>query len=274
MDSKKKLIEAYLKEPLKVGDRVVVRGLGRSDKTTWGSTTEVIKIDSEGIYIKEYGSSLSFIKHGDYKKETYKIGYNPFPEKCWNSQLKMINFGLDSILSVIGFDAHKLVFKEENYFEKPVKELNWNPFVLTEGNPIYYQRDFVWKKKDKQLLIESIYNGLDIGKIIVRKRSWDWVETNINKYPEVCFKDLVDGKQRLNAIIEFCQDKFKDLNGYYFSELSDYARNQFFGFSAVSYGELGESATDKDTLGVFLNINFTGVKMSQQHIDFVKSIKL
>ena len=34
-------------------------------------------------------------------------------------------------------------------------------------------------------------------------------------------------------------------------------------FHGVSYGELGEDATDEDVKSVFLGINFTGVQMSK-----------
>lgn len=35
-----------------------------------------------------------------------------------------------------------------------------------------------------------------------------------------------------------------------------------------------EEATDEDVQSVFLNVNFTGKPMSQEHIEFVKSIKI
>ena len=50
-----------------------------------------------------------------------------------------------------------------------VLELNDNPFVYDkEGNRLYYQRDYVWSLKDEQLFIESIYNGIECGKIVLR----------------------------------------------------------------------------------------------------------
>jgi hypothetical protein len=42
----------------------------------------------------------------------------------------------------------------------------------------------------------------------------------------------------------------------------------------MSYIELDENSTDKDVLSVFLAINFTGVPMSKEHIEYVKSIKI
>jgi hypothetical protein len=38
--------------------------------------------------------------------------------------------------------------------------------------------------------------------------------------------------------------------------------------------ELSESATDEDVIDNFLTLNFTGVPMSQNHIEYIKSIKM
>jgi hypothetical protein len=272
--NKQRLIQEYLESPIKIGDFVKVRGLGRQDTVNWGNSEYVIDLHEDGIYIKQYNTK-KLIKHGDYKKNPFFIGYNPFPMKSWKSELRIANFTLESILYSIGFQTHKIQFKTEQIGNIEVQELNWNPFIIDkQGNKVFYQRGFVWSLKDKQLLIESIYNNLDIGKIIIRKRDWKWVEKNVKTDPTVCFKDIVDGKQRLNAILSFIQDEFEDLNGYKYSELSKQAQNNFGNFSSVGYGELGENCTDEDVLAVFLNTNFTGVQMSQEHIDFVKSIKI
>ena len=49
---------------------------------------------------------------------------------------------------------------------------------------------------------------------------------------------------------------------------------KIYSFRGVTIGELGELATDEDVKDTFLSINFTGVPMSQDHIDYVKSIKI
>lgn len=58
-------IENYLKEPLKPGDDVY-------------------------IYTYKYGVD--------------NPGYNPFPDKSWNSSLRFVGFDLGGILSSIGFE--------------------------------------------------------------------------------------------------------------------------------------------------------------------------
>jgi hypothetical protein len=277
MNKKEKMIEEFLAEPIKAGDVVTVRGLGTQDKKAFANSTKVIEVhDDESITINEYHyPSPKRIQKGDYRKNTDRIGADPFPEKSWYASLRMIMFDLYSITHACGMQK---LDKEYDFGTKNtyiVNELNWNPFFIDkDGNEIVYQRELCWTTKQKQLLIESIYNDIEIGKIVIRRRSYDWVKNRCLSGKEAFFKDIVDGKQRLNAILGFINGEFKDLHGNKWNDLSDHAQHKFFKFSSVGYGEIGENATDEDVKSVFLNINFAGVKMSKEHIDFVKSIQI
>jgi hypothetical protein len=57
-------------------------------------------------------------------------------------------------------------------------------------NPTY-QRDFVWSNADSQMLIESILRGIPLPSIILAKQTEDQTH------------QIVDGKQRLTAILRF-----------------------------------------------------------------------
>lgn len=273
--NKETAIEKFLAEPIKVGDVVCVRGLGIQDKHRMGSYTQVIELgENDSIFIKEH-QSLKQIQKEDYFKVINHIGHYPFNKKPWNARLRMVNFTLESILHGIFDVRDRQTFKSETLDGVEVMEMNWNPTITDEnGNDVVYQRDFCWSLKDKQLLIESIYNHLDIGKIVVRKRSFQWVREQIKLGKPAAFKDIVDGKQRLNAIISFIRGDFADSNGFYWDDLSSNAQREFTNFQGVSYGEIEEGATDEDVKNIFLGINFTGVQMSQEHIDFVKGINL
>lgn len=61
-----------------------------------------------------------------------------------------------------------------------------------------YQRNFVWKKPQKELFIDSLLLGYDIPKIYFHENP-----DNNYKY------DVVDGQQRLLTIQEFLKGKFK-----------------------------------------------------------------
>ncbi|MEK6829086.1 MAG: DUF262 domain-containing protein [Nanoarchaeota archaeon] len=275
--NKQELIDQFLSEPVKVGDNVVVRGLGRQDSESFGNSTDVKKVHKDGsISIQQYNySDLTKVKPEDYRKTTFHIGANPFPEKPWNSNLRIVAYSLDSIVGVCGYDRRKRVYKFETIKEHEVPELNWNPFILDkDGNEVVYQRDFCWNLEQKQLLIESIYRNIDIGKIVVRKRSYEWVKKRVLAGKTAAFKDIVDGKQRLNAILGFLNNEFADLQGNTWNDLSENAHHKFLDFMSVAYGEIGEEASDEDVKAIFLNVNFAGVQMSKEHIEFVKSINL
>lgn len=276
--NKQELIDKFLSEPVKEGDSVTVKGLGSQDKESWnGRSTEVLKVNKDGsILIQEYGyGSPTKVEKENYRKTTNHIGADPFPNKPWNSKLRIVAYTLDSIIHACGYERRKRAYKFDTINEIEVPELNWNPFFVDQkGNEVVYQRDFCWTLEQKQLLIESIYNNIDIGKIVIRLHSYDWVKKRVLAGKVASFKDIVDGKQRLNAILGFINGDFADLHGNKWDDLSEHAKYKFGDFMSVAYGEIGEDATDEDVKAIFLNVNFSGVKMSQEHIDFVKSIQL
>ena len=282
MTNKQEQIEEYLNSPIEVGETIKIRGEGNGsrDSSVWGNAV-VHSVDFKSGVIEVIPGGYRQIikkKKSDCQKNTMYIGHNPFPEKPWNSSLRIVNFDLGSILHAIGYERSNSYIMTSNFIgEYTVPELNWDPFVGGLGvvdERHYYQRQFVWTLKDKQNLINSIYNGVNIGSIVIRRRPWEWVQNAVKQDFKVGFKDVVDGKQRLNAISLFITDRFPDSNGYFYSDLSRFAQMKFNDFSAVSYGELGENATDQDVIDVFLGVNCTGVPMDQKHIDFVKDIKL
>tara|TARA_B100000161_G_C33528317_1_gene404672 strand:- start:97 stop:1329 length:1233 start_codon:yes stop_codon:yes gene_type:complete len=90
-----------------------------------------------------------------------------------------------------------------------------------------YQRNFVWTLSQKQLLIDSILQDIDIPKVYLAAD----VDPKINW-------EIVDGQQRLLTIQEFVEGKFKtdldttsildvDVAGKYFQELDSAVQDQF-----------------------------------------------
>lgn len=201
------------------------------------------------------------------------LGSNPFDEK--SDHVRPVAFILSSII-------HNLdVFGTESRSDRydingiNVKRCNWNPFVYNKkGEKEYYQRPFVWTLKDKQLLIESIYQGIDCGRILVRKRGYE----ELNKMQaagetELCSADIIDGKQRLEAVRGFVMLEYTDANGDYYSDLSFKSQHSFMGHQLFSFAEMGENTPDEDVVHQFLKLNFCGIPQSEQHIQHVKSIQ-
>jgi len=116
-----------------------------------------------------------------------------------------------------------------------------------------YQRGLVWTKDQKIDLIDSIFNYLNIGIFIFARNSF------IDNSPGY---DIVDGKQRLNTIIEFTEDRFK-YNGYYFSDLTFEDKAKFKNIT-VTAGEISESENNpKNIIEYFVKLNRSGTKVPE-----------
>ena len=278
--SKKKeaLITEFKETPLTVGEVVIVTP---SEFEQYGSKTS-----TEAI-IKEIDGDEVLIEFENYTKRKYTtkinkslingrvglrtVGANPFVEKYRN--VRPVAYSMDSIIFTFELVEKR---REEDWEIIPgfiAKEVNWNPFVYDKnGNKQYYQRGFVWTVEQKQRLIESIYKGISCGMILVRKRAWSELEKMAkNGETELFFTDIVDGKQRLNAIKEFLNDGFPDSYGNYFSDLSNYSQYKFTNHQLFQYAEM-ENVTDEETLFQFLKMNHEGVPQSKEHLDFVAKL--
>lgn len=208
-------------------------------------------------------------------KNIFGIGANPFDDDF--DSVRTVNFTLSSILFTLNLSGEVSAVKSK-YVESGVEisELCWNPIIIDkDGNVKNYQRDFVWTLEDKRNLIDSIYNGIDCGKILVRKRGFVEIKKLIKMGVEsVAFNDIVDGKQRLSTLSDFIRDEFCDNYGNFFSDLSHEAQHKFGNNQCISYAEMGEDTPDNVVVKQFLKMNFAGVIQSKEHIDFVKSLKV
>ena len=258
MKTKQQLIQEYLEEPLKIGEHIKIKGHGSRNKNTWGITKVVDIIDG----IPYIGDRQPVTE--EWKKWTGKIGADPFDKSF--EKIQSINFQLESILFQL--------FKEDKYDIEgtPISASNFNPFVFVNGEKKYYQRPLCWSLKDKQLLLESIYNNVDCGKIVVRNRGWEELRKLQKEGHELAWKDVIDGKQKLHAIKSFMDGDYPDLHGNYFEDLSEQAQRRLTNNQLISYSELPEKTTDEEVLKQFLRLNFSGVPQSQEHLDYIKSL--
>lgn len=202
--------------------------------------------------------------------------YRPFIKSEFN--INFIAFQLSEILKYgLGFNSRDLTYVPDELVNGVfVKEATDNPFIIdNEGKVNHYQRELVWELQDKINLIDGIYNYSDIGKFVVVRRNYDYIEKMIkNKHIEnLAFHELVDGKQRLNAIVEFMQDKFTDSNGKYYSEMDIIEQRKFRSYNKCNIAIL-ENVTPEQIKRAFLNVNHTGKPMSKEHINFIKSLNV
>ena len=126
-----------------------------------------------------------------------------------------------------------------------------------------YQRDFVWDDADKEYLIDSIFKGVDIGKfVLVHRTDKEWHEDSYSY-------EILDGKQRLNTLKEFYENRFP-YKGKYFTELSNKDRYTFQEHM-ISVAEV-KNASKKDILIAFLKLNRGGRVMDKKQIEKVEKM--
>lgn len=126
-----------------------------------------------------------------------------------------------------------------------------------------YQRDFVWDAADKEYLLDSVFKGIDIGKfVLVHRSDADWKRDGYSY-------EILDGKQRLNTLMEFYEDRIT-YQGKTYSQLSGTDKYTFKNLN-ISVGEI-RNATQKDILLAFLKFNRGGRVMDKTQIEKVEKM--
>ena len=129
-------------------------------------------------------------------------------------------------------------------------------------NP-YYQRDYVWSDKDKESLLDSIFNNIDIGKfVLIYLDIEEWVKKGFGY-------EILDGKQRLNTLIEFYENRFP-YKGKYYNDLSSKDKRTFNNVH-IPVAEI-QNVNKNDILKYFIMLNTTGKTMDKNHIDKIKNM--
>ena len=87
----------------------------------------------------------------------------------------------------------------------------------------YFQRQFVWRQKDREELIDTIIKKLPMPAIFLCDANTDFV-----KLQKVY--NVLDGRQRLESIFGFLEGKFK-YHGKLFAELDDATKQEILSYS-------------------------------------------
>src|SRR6266511_5254120 len=128
--------------------------------------------------------------------------------------------------------------------------LEWHERKQLLLNP-YFQRRSVWTQTAKILLIDTILRRLPIPKVYMR--------TQIDPATKRVHREVVDGQQRLRAVIEFAQDTFAltsrsgEFTGYRYSTLGEELQQAFLSYP-IAVDQL-VNATDSDVLEIFSRLN-------------------
>lgn len=139
-------------------------------------------------------------------------------------------------------------------------------------NP-HFQRNRVWTPAAKTYLIDTILLQLPIPKIFLRSK--------IDLKTKKSVREVVDGQQRLSAILEFASDdgftlstRSKTFSGYSYKTLPDEMKQSFLSYSMAVDNLI--NASDDDVLSIFARLNSYGVKLNgaeKRHADFQGEFK-
>jgi len=111
---------------------------------------------------------------------------------------------------------------------KSIKWLNYHKDVI-DFSPPYQRLGGLWNRKQKQLLVDSILNGFDIPKFYFQFMPPEY-DGNFYNYA------IIDGKQRIEAIIGFINDEFPLSDD--FSFLTEEYKDTFYEIAGKCFSEI------------------------------------
>ena len=221
-----------------VGQRVIFGGFGKS----W-----VKEVLSDGaLYI--LGVILNSRESGDFEDQRVAFWHDVFPYKT-----------IEHYKEIQVFNKK---FDYGNVFNQPIDSLfhryYWGGIDM---NP-EYQRGNVWEIQDKISLIDSIFNDIEIGRIVLMNLPYN--DERKKQY------EIIDGKQRLSTLVEFFEDRFK-YNGLFFSEMHPLDKHHFTN-KQLAIIEV-DTMPRELVLEYFIRINTSGRPVDINHLNKVKKMK-
>lgn len=184
--------------------------------------------------------------HNDGKRESVQERYVPNFEIMPKSVVTKETLSFRDTKKISFHNQHLSGLLFKHFYHK----INYDPI---------YQRGLCWNLEDKVSLINSIFNNIEIGKFSFITLPYSATGPDY---------EVLDGKQRLNTLIEFYLDGFK-YQDRFFSELSVRDKNHFL-FYSVTAGDSLEDWSLEDKMAYFLKMNVAGVPQSKEHLNFVQ----
>ncbi len=112
-----------------------------------------------------------------------------------------------------------------------------------------YQREFVYKDKQRDSVIETVKKNFPLNVMY-------WVKNQDGTY------EVLDGQQRTISVCEYVSGSYS-LNSMYFHNLTDVEQNQILDYKLMVYFCEGN---DKEKLDWFKTINIAGEKLTAQEL--------
>lgn len=151
---------------------------------------------------------------------------------------------------------------ELHYSQSQMSEIFGKKYTFGLEMNADYQRDYVWTSEDKINLIDSIFKHVDIGKFVFIHYEW-------NEHPLNYSYEVLDGKQRINAITEFYENRFA-YRSLFFNQLSKREQWHFKEYS-INVAEISK-ITKEQKIRYFLLLNTSGKVMDVEHLKKVEKM--
>jgi hypothetical protein len=140
--------------------------------------------------------------------------------------------------------------------------LQWFEGEALEISP-KFQRRGLWNRAAQSYLIDTLLLDLPVPPIYLRIVQ--------NSSQKALLREVVDGQQRINAVVSFVQDKYSlskntesSCVGKRFSELSKREQEKILHYSFTC--EIFYGADDRDVLRIFARLNTYSVKLNDQEL--------
>lgn len=147
-----------------------------------------------------------------------------------------------------------------SYSDRNIEALFHNAYFFGVDFDPEYQREYVWDSEDKIKLVDSIFNNIDIGKFVFIKKPYKEKDT---------MYEVLDGKQRMRAVMDFYEGKFA-YKGFYYNDLSFRDRHHFLNYP-IGVAEVN-NISQNDVYNLFVRLNTGGKRVDEYHIEKVKSL--
>lgn len=160
-------------------------------------------------------------------------------------------------------NLHEIPIQEVVRYSKHLKECQG--YIDKEEEGVYgmdgrlnirpiYQREFIYKDKQRNAVIETIRNGFPLNVLY-------WVENNDGSY------EVLDGQQRLISVGQYVSSlfsiKWPNSGNLYFHNLTEDQQDQILNYKLMVYFCEG---TDSEKLDWFRIINIAGEKLEEQEL--------
>lgn len=177
-------------------------------------------------------------------------------------------FDLSIIRPKIGFNINPITLIPINKIKLYDYEFDFD--VYLESKKCNLQRPLVWTLEQKQEFVLSILKGIPIPSLAIVLHQRNDKDKGVYK--------IIDGKQRLNAIISFYNNEFPipcDDEIYYYNDLPkdvQFMIGNWHPNAQIAYSYWDDNISDDNLIKWFNLINFAGTEQELSHKNKLNSL--